>query len=143
MPITDEHLLRELDALLSRQQARVDGLSTRATALTGFMAAAATLVLGRPDSTWRDWVVTSYAVAAGLGVLIMFGRLLSHRPERQTILRLWGADEPIRLRNLEAEKAKSAAVNGNRLRLVEWSWRAHIATVLVSLVLTALYVRSL
>jgi hypothetical protein len=78
-----------------------------------------------------------------LGVLVVLGRRLDHRPDMAFIAQLQEMDPAWRLQGLIFEKMKCIDENEDRLRVVEWLWQAHGAAVMVAVGATANYVRSL
>ena len=141
MPISDEQLLAEADAVICRQEARVDSLVSRATALTGFLAVAAGLAVNELDAdAWRAALVAGYGVAAAFGLVVMFGLRLAHRPYADALAELHGANPSVRLRLLLGAKMDSASVNAARLGPLEWFWRAHVVAVASAVAVTCAHV---
>lgn len=137
----DEQLLAEAAAVISRQEARVDSLASRASALTGFLAVAVGLAVNELEAdAWRGLLVGGYGVAVAFGLVVMFGRRLTHRPYADALVELKGANPSVRLRLLLVAKMDSASVNAARLSSIEWFWRAHVAAVAVAVVLSCAYV---
>lgn len=109
MPVSDEHFVGQADAIIAQQHTRAESLATRAAALTGFAAVAATLVLGATPAGGRSFAVGTYLVAAVLGVCIVLGRQLDRRPDMTTVEELGDAEPAFRLRRLILEKTKCVA----------------------------------
>lgn len=101
--------------------------------------AAGLVINGLHGDAWRAVLAVGYGMAAAFGLVVMFGRRLSHRPYAEALAELHGANPSVRLRNLLGAKMDSASVNAARIVRLEWCWRAHVAAAALAASLTSAY----